>query len=337
VDAARVHGRVASLPYGLATLSDLYFRTDDWSQAYATATEAVELGTDWTTRIDLAYALTCAGRIEAAMGMATACRAHLARASELAEYMRVAPLIAYVTAASGLLELSTGNREQAAADLGQVAALVARDGVLDPNVLQWRPDFVESLIHLGQTADARRQLTILETEAASTGSRWATAAAARCRGLMQDTPQQAVEHLKQAVAIAETTASKFEQARARLCLGQALRRARQRGQARRQLLQAKATFELLGARPWAERAAAELAIVGISNLGQREPIHAKLTPQELRVALQVADGLSNREVAARLFVSYKTVEVHLGHIYDKLGVRSRAALTRLVHTGAIEQ
>jgi DNA-binding NarL/FixJ family response regulator len=122
-----------------------------------------------------------------------------------------------------------------------------------------------------------------------------------------------------------------------MCLGQALRRARHRGEARRQLYQAHLTFDLLGAQPWAKRAAAELAIAGVSAARQHQPIHVRLTPQELQVALQVSDGLSNQEVAARLFVSHKTIEVHLGHIYDKLGVRSRTGLARLVHTGAVQQ
>jgi DNA-binding NarL/FixJ family response regulator len=127
------------------------------------------------------------------------------------------------------------------------------------------------------------------------------------------------------------------QARARLCLGEALRHSRRRGEAVRQLERAYLTFEQLGAQPWTRRAAAELAVAGVSTVGRREPIHVRLTPQELRVALQVADGLSNQEVAARLFLSHKTVEVHLGHIYDKLGVRSRTSLARLVHSGAVQQ
>ena len=337
VDAGRAQGRVADLPYALATLSELHFRTGDWTQAYAEATEAVELGTDYTTRTDLGYALVCAGRIDAAMGTATQCRARLARAVSLAKPAGVVSITAYAAAALGLLELGGANYGQAAADLARAAALIARHGVLDPCVIQWRPDFIESLIRLGRMADAREQLAVLDAEAASTGSHWARATAARCRGLLQDTPQRAVAYLEEAVTIASTSASIFEQARARMCLGEALRRTRQRGEARRQLEQARSAFELLGAQPWAERAAAELATVGVTAEPRRTPIHVRLTPQELRVALQVAEGLTNQEVAARLFLSHKTIEVHLGHIYDKLGVRSRTGLARLVHSGAVQQ
>jgi DNA-binding NarL/FixJ family response regulator len=122
-----------------------------------------------------------------------------------------------------------------------------------------------------------------------------------------------------------------------LCLGEALRRFRRRGEAGRQLNRAYLAFKQLGAEPWAERTAAELATAGVSSVPQGMPIHVRLTPQELRVALQVADGLSNQEVAARLFLSRKTIEVHLTHIYDELGVHSRTSLARLVHSGAVQQ
>jgi len=336
VNAARALGRLADLPYGLATLSDLHFRTDEWSQACAHATEAVELGTGYTTRSDLSYALVCAGRIEAAMGTDRSCRARLAQAVGFARPIGIASITAYAAAALGLLELGAANYRQAAADLGWAAALIARHGVKDPCVIQWRPDYIESLFHLGRLADAHEQLEVLEAEAVSTGSRWARATAARCRGLLQTTPQRAVAHLEEAVALAEAEASMFEQARTRLCLGEALRRARQRGEARRHLDRAHQAFQLLGARPWAERAAVEPATASVSAAARRAPIHVRLTPQELRVALQVADGLTNQEVAARLFLSHKTIEVHLGHIYDKLGVRSRTGLAKLVHSGEVQ-
>lgn len=177
---------------------------------------------------------------------------------------------------------------------------------------------------------------MLEAEAAATGSEWARATAARCRGLVQDSPDRAIAELGRAVTLAESLASPFEQARARMRLGQALRHARRRRDARPYLEQAHTAFELLGARPWADRAAAELAATGITAAPRRTPFHTRLTPQELRVALQVAEGLTNQEVAARLFLSPKTIDVHLSHIYGKLGVHSRTSLARLIHSGVVQ-
>jgi DNA-binding CsgD family transcriptional regulator len=202
-------------------------------------------------------------------------------------------------------------------------------------VVQWRPDFIESLARAGRLADAQQQLAVLHAEAATTGSRWASATAARCRGLLRDAPQRAIPELEEAVTMAQTSPGAFEQARARMCLGEALRRARRRSEARSHLEQAQSAFELLGAQTWAERAAAELGATGVTAAPRRKPIHIRLTPQELRVALQVAEGLSNQEVAARLFLSHKTIEVHLGHIYHKLGVHSRTSLAILVNSGTV--
>jgi len=337
VAAGRATGRLDDLPYGLATLSDLHFRTGEWPLAYAHATEAVELSSVYPANTNLSYALVCAGRIDAAMGAADVCRDRLAKAVALAIPMGIISTSAYAAAASGLLELGAGNYGQAAAELARVDAHVDRYGVRDPCVIQWRPDYIESLIRLGRVADAREQLALLDTEAAAAGSRWAEMTAARCRGMLLKPSQRAISQLEEAVALAETSACVFELARARLCLGEALRRFRRRGEAGRQLTQAYHAFEQLGARPWVDRTAAELATAGVSTIRQHKPIHIRLTPQELRVALQVADGLSNQEVAARLFLSHKTIEVHLGHIYDKLGVRSRTSLARLVHSGAVQQ
>jgi DNA-binding CsgD family transcriptional regulator len=339
VGSGRALGRVADLPYGLAALSDLRFRTGEWGQARADAAEAVELGTDFATTNDLCYALIVGtARVEAAMGAAPACRAHLDQALNLARQAGLGPTVTvYAAAALGLLELGLGNSQLAVAELARAALLTVRHALGDPNVIQWRPDFIESLVRLGRIADAKEQLAVLDTEAAATGSEWAKITAARCRGLLQDTPSRGVAQLEEAVTMAETSASAFEQARARLCLGEALRRARRRSDARPQLEQAHTAFELLGAQPWAERAAAELAATGLTAAPRRTPVHVRLTPQELRVAMQVAEGLSNQEVATRLFLSPKTIEVHLGHIYDKLGVHSRTTLARLISSRVVQK
>jgi DNA-binding CsgD family transcriptional regulator len=330
VDSGRALGRVADLPYALAAVSELGFRTGEWGQAYADAAEAAELGADFSTESDLCYALVCAGRIEAAMGAAQPCRAHIDRALSLSGPAGEESITTYAAAALGLLELGLANYAHATAQLARAASLVARHELGDPNVIQWRPDFIESLARTGRLAEAREQLAVFEAEAAAADSQWAQVAAVRSRGLVQDSPDRAIVELEQATTLAETSPSPFEQARARLCFGEALRRARRRSDARHQLEQAHTTFELLGAKPWAGRAAAELEATGITAAPRHTPIHAHLTPQELRVASQVAEGLTNQEIAARLFLSPKTIEVHLGHIYDKLGMHSRTSLARLI-------
>ena len=121
----------------------------------------------------------------------------------------------------------------------------------------------------------------------------------------------------------------FERARTQLALGERLRRAKQRAEAREPLTAALDEFERLGARPWAERARTELRATGGPAAGRRAPAAAdQLTPHELQIAVLVAQGMTNREAAAALFLSPKTIEYHLGQIYRKLDVRGRAQLAR---------
>jgi DNA-binding NarL/FixJ family response regulator len=114
----------------------------------------------------------------------------------------------------------------------------------------------------------------------------------------------------------------LEQARAVLIAGLIERRARRRARARELLEEAAREFDRLGAQLWAERARAELGRVS----GRRRRDEHELTPAEGRVVELAADGLSNKEIAKRLFVTVHTVELHLSHAYAKLGVRSRAQL-----------
>lgn len=127
----------------------------------------------------------------------------------------------------------------------------------------------------------------------------------------------------------------FELARTRLCLGE--RRLQQgRGMAAREPLEAAITaFRRLGAEPWAARAGALLAASGVRVATPAAEQGLPLTHQELQVALAVAEGLSNKEVAARLYLSTKTVEFHLSNAYRKVGVRSRVELARYVAEGGL--
>jgi len=117
----------------------------------------------------------------------------------------------------------------------------------------------------------------------------------------------------------------FQHARTHLCYGERLRRARRRRDARAQLRAAIEIFDRLDARPWTDRAQAELRATGetITDPGQA---HQRLTPQELQIALLVAQGQTNAEVGRAIFLSTRTVEYHLSRAYRKLGVATRTEL-----------
>ena len=120
--------------------------------------------------------------------------------------------------------------------------------------------------------------------------------------------------------------NRFEEGRTRLLYGEALRRAKRRAEARAELSAAVSAFGVVGARRWRQRALEELRAAGARV--PRVASGAALTAQEQRVALLVAEGLSNKEAAARLVLSTKTVEGHLRNIFEKLGVTSRAQVAR---------
>ena len=139
------------------------------------------------------------------------------------------------------------------------------------------------------------------------------------------------EHLQASIDGFASLGVPYEEARSRLCYGERLRRAGRRVEARRQLRDALVTFERLRTDPYTERTRAELRASG-ETLRTREPGTPldELTPQELQVATLAAAGLTNKEAAARLFLSVKTIEAHLHRTYRKLGVRSRAELAPLL-------
>ena len=131
--------------------------------------------------------------------------------------------------------------------------------------------------------------------------------------------------LEQAVARHEEVGDRFGRARALLALGIVLRRARHKRPAREAIQAALGGFEELGAATWVETARDELGRIGGRTREEG------LTAAERRVAVLVAAGRTNREVAAQLFLGERTVAGHLTRIYAKLGVRSRTELARRFH------
>ena len=149
------------------------------------------------------------------------------------------------------------------------------------------------------------------------------ARAERVRGLLC-ADEELDSRFGAALALHDRTLDAFEEARTRLTYGSRLRRCRRRLDARTQLRQALRTFVQLGARSWAEVAKAELEATGETASGVADADH--LTPQELQIALLLGRGKTTREAASALFLSPKTVEYHLRHVYTKLSIRSRAEL-----------
>jgi DNA-binding CsgD family transcriptional regulator len=225
----------------------------------------------------------------------------------------------------GLVARWSGNPAVALDWLGKAERQASAFRWGEPTVRWWCGDQIELLLELGRIQDAIRVLDVWEADAARVAREWVLAHATRCRGLVaaaEGDVARAGSLLERAVAQHEEVGDPFGTARALLGLGIVQRRARKKRVAREAIQAALDGFEELGAATWVEKARGELGRIG----GRRR--EEGLTPAERRVAALVAEGRTNREVAAALFVTERTVASHLSHVYAKLGVRSRTELAR---------
>jgi DNA-binding CsgD family transcriptional regulator len=328
IAAARDASAVSALIYPLAARSHLNFRLGRWAAARADATESVELAQDTGQLPLLTHSLAALAHTEAALGAEDACRRHVTEGLTLVARYQAEATGTYHHAALGLLELGLGRIPEAIVALEECQRHADRLQ-MQPSLVQCTPDLIEAYARAGRRDDAAALIDVFEARAAKTGSRWAQAATGRLRALIAPDGDFRAG-FEGALALHEGLPMPFERARTLLCFGERLRRARQRADAREPLKEALETFERLGARGWAERARTELRATGEQQTRRAETAAEQLTPHELQIALLVAQGMTNREAAAALFLSPKTIEYHLGQIYRKLDVRGRAQLARLM-------
>ena len=303
----------------------LEWRAGDWDAAAAAASSAVALteqfGRDAVTITSWPAAVIAAHRGE------------LDRARELAERGLGAPSLPDMGVAGfewvlGFLELSRGDAGGALEHLDRVEPMYLALGVLEPAMEWYVPDLLDALLVAGEADRAERTLAPWEHRARALDRAWALAVAARTRALLKvaaGDQDGAFVCFQEALAEHERSKDPFQHARTLLALGATERRAKRRRAARETLEQALALFAELPAPLWAEKARSELA-----RISGRTASRGELTEGERRVAGLVAEGRSNREVAAALFLAEHSVETALSRIYRKLGVRSRTELAKLV-------
>ena len=328
VSAAREASAAGLLPFQLSWLAHAQWRGGNWPAAFSNAHDALALAEQTGWRTELPNSLAALAMIEAGMGRADSCRQHAARAVAMGQQTGEAVIEVRVSIALGLLELGTGNAPAAVRHLEFAAAFAGRHALGDAVLLNWAGDLAEALDRAGEPGRARAVCDLVSAEAARTGRPTESAIAARCRALLTEDEQAADDAFAEAFGWHARASQPFQEARTRLQHGELLRRRRRRADARTELKDALAVFERLGAEPWAARARSELRATGVTARPHRLHGQQQLTPQELRVALVVADGATNAEAAVQLFLSAKTVEYHLSGAYRKLGIRSRAQLIR---------
>ena len=327
VAANRRAGALGDLGYALHVYAQADWYDGRLQRAYGHALEAVQIVEELGTPQTLDDCLARLALFEAVLGRESDSREHGQRALESTLRLGDRKNEVRARSALGMLALVTADGEAAVAQLAPAVAALKAGGVGNPNQFRAHPDLVEAYARLGRWDDARAVVASLERQARATGISWALGAAMRCRAVVADADAEAEAAFHEALRFHES-AGAFEHARTELCFGEQLRRRGRRRDARVHLGTALEAFEGSGATPWAERARTELRASGLTPRRRQRAGRDQLTPQELQIARLVAEGKTNRDVAATLFITPKTVEFHLTRVYRKLEIHSRTELVR---------
>jgi DNA-binding CsgD family transcriptional regulator len=315
---ARERTMIGILPVFLLLRSVADYDAGRLGGAAAAADEGARLAREAGQTTILAANLAHAARASAVRGDATRFATAASEASALAGDYGLGQVESIAAHAGALHDIGMGRYEAASEGLARVThpALAAHRA----------SDACEIAIHLDRHADALAAVARLEQLAGVLQRPWADGLLERARGLT--TTAKGDRHFQRAVAL-HGDHRPFESARTELAYGETLRRARRRMDARAPLHRALETFERIGAEPWAARAERELRATGETVTRRGASAIEQLTPQELTICRLVTEGLTDREIGARLFLSARTIDYHLRKVFAKLGIRSRAELVGL--------
>ncbi|WP_276310132.1 ATP-binding protein [Nocardioides speluncae] len=322
ITQVRYSAAIGSLPYLLFHVARDDATTDRWAAADATYREAVTLARETGQRTELGASLAGLAWLLARQGREAEARVTAGDGELACRHSRNNLGRVWLQFALGDLEAGIGNTEAALDHYRSAHALTSELGVRDAD-LSPAPEVVDCLMRTGQEEAAVAEARGFQAVAAAKGQPWALARAHRALAVAGVDPDH---NFTAALALHADTAEVYERARTALAYGAYLRRDRRRSEARDHLRRALADFDRLSARPWAEAAATELAATGERVPRRAGAVTQQLTAQEFQVARLLADGRTTREAAAALFLSPKTVEYHLRHVYIKLGISSRRQL-----------
>ena len=331
VSTLRRQGLMAWLPLGLQHLAAAEALTSRYQAAVADASEGMNLAGETGQSFPAAMCRSVLAWVAAVRGDQDCVESHAQHVLGAAGQAAIRPAAGSALWALGLLDLGLGRPQQALQRLHRLA-------VSDPPypvLAHATGDVVEAAVRAGrpELAAAVRgsDRPGLPRLAELTKQPWALAVLARCRALLAGRSTEAEAHFQAAAQSHAAATRPFEQARTELLYGEWLRRARRPRQAREHLRAALDTFTPLHATPWADRARNELRAAG-ETVSQRDNGGlGQLTPREIQIIRMVSDGATNREIAAQLFLSPRTIDYYLHKIFTKLGVRSRVELARLGH------
>lgn len=316
-------GDEASLPFLLYHFSELECWAGNWDIAEEYAVEGCKVASESHQLAMRPAALYSLALVRALRGHVDDARESAAEALSLCERHGSMFLMPSVLSVLGFIALSLDDCRTAHAHFGRLAEVAGAAGLREPGVVRFLPDAIEALTGLGEISLARSYAARLQEQGSSLGRTWALATAARCRARIASVlgdHEGAQAACREALSAHERLPMPFELGRTLLVMGMTERRARRRSAASVSSGRALSIFEELGAPLWAARARAELSKTAARSLG------GGLTATQFRVASLIASGQTNREIASAMFITENTVQTHLRHIFQKLGVRSRTEL-----------
>jgi DNA-binding CsgD family transcriptional regulator len=322
---ARERGELGILADALGMRAGQRALTQHFDEAAVAASEAVQLARELNARNLELYPLAALAIVSAVRGVDEEAVSHAESVLGLATANGLRLRASMAVYALALLDLGRARWPEALERLQSF--LADESGSLDPVVGPIFPDLIEAAIRASKTEEAEAALPLFEAWVGYAGAPSAQPRLAVSRALLSD-GEQAAEYYEEALELGEL-GRPFDFARTRLLYGEHLRRIRRRSDSRVQLRAALEAFERLRAEPWAERARAELRASGGTARKRDASAADPLTPQEVHIARLVSSGLTNKEVAAQLFLSPRTIDAHLRNIFGKVGVRSRTQLARL--------
>jgi DNA-binding CsgD family transcriptional regulator len=323
IESMRTGGDYGGLPSSLPLLGFTHLWRGRWDEATALAAETVQMAGDAGQPAMAAFAHALHALLAALQGDGGTSRDHAQAAIEMSDRRLV---VGVSTWALGLVALGDGRFQDAHDLLRQIFA--AGNPAAHRRVARWAvADLVEAAVRSGRAEGLGPLVEDLGRQADATASVRAVLVARRAKALLAD-DDHAGALFQGTLATEGGELWPFETARTRLAYGEWLRRRRQIVAARLALGEAFQAFSVLRATPWSDRARAELRAAGTPMAVRPSTAADDLTPQQRQIARLAAEGLTNREIGARLFLSPRTIGFHLSNVFPKLQVTTRAQLAR---------
>ncbi len=325
--ALREQGRLSDLARVLFAQAWAEMEVGDWMGAMGEAEESVRLAGETGGTLWVAAATIVKAKLAGMQGHLEQSEAYAAQAERLILSIDASFLFAMLQTARGISAIGAGRHWEAYEHLRRLFA--PADPAFNSGLQFFGlADFVEAAIYSSNVEAARGVIDEMERVSASMPVPWVETMLFYGKALLADREHAEGFFLKGLGPAARRWP--FLRGRLLLAYGGWLRRQRRSVNARAPLREARDLFDALGASPWSDRAREELRASGEASRRRMEPIWETLTPQELHIAQLASEGLSNKEIGARLYLSHRTVGYHLHRIFSKTGITSRSGLGRIL-------